>query len=47
MSSLVAAMGLRNMFLRRAWKIREPGRYGYITLEHEGGVYYYSFICEF
>jgi hypothetical protein len=35
MTSLEAAMGERERFLRRAWKIREPGRFGYVTCEVE------------
>ena len=29
-------MGDREIYLRRAWRIREEGRFGYITLEQEG-----------
>lgn len=43
MFSLDAATGERRRFLRRAWKIREPGRYGYITLEDEGNKTFFSF----
>jgi hypothetical protein len=36
MSTLEDAMGVRGIYLRRAWRIREEGRFGYITLEQEG-----------
>jgi hypothetical protein len=36
MSSLHDAIGARRRYFSQAWKIREPGRYGYITLEREG-----------
>jgi hypothetical protein len=37
MSTLGIAMGDRLRYMRQAWKVRKPGRYGYITLELEGG----------
>jgi hypothetical protein len=43
MFSLENAMGERNIYLRRAWKIREPNRYGYIALEFKENEYWYSF----
>ena len=39
---LEEAMGLRGSYLRRAWRVREPGRYGFITLEEKGRDSYYS-----
>jgi hypothetical protein len=36
MSTLEDARGVREIYLRRAWRIREEGRFGYITLEQEG-----------
>lgn len=43
MSSLRDAMGSRDRYLRRAWNLHEPGRYGCITLEEEGGNTFFSF----
>ena len=36
MSTLEDARGVREIYLRRAWRIREEGRFSYITLEQEG-----------
>jgi hypothetical protein len=33
--TLEDAMGVLEIYLRRAWWIREEGRFGYITLEQE------------
>jgi hypothetical protein len=35
-------MGVREIYLCRAWRIREEGRFGYITLEQEGRASSYS-----
>jgi hypothetical protein len=43
MSTLHHAIGDRQRYFRRAWKIREPGRYGYITLESENDNTYFVF----
>ncbi len=37
MTSLEEAIGVRERFLWRAWKIRESGRFGYVTHEVEDG----------
>ena len=42
-SILEGAMGIREQSLRRAWRVREAGRYGYITLEQEGENSYFAF----
>jgi hypothetical protein len=36
MSSLHDAIGDRRRYFSQAWKIREPGRYGYSTLDRQG-----------
>ena len=36
------AMGVRDSYLRKAWKIRESGRFGYVVLEQEGRKSNYS-----
>jgi hypothetical protein len=43
MGALSDLMGARLVNLRRAWKVREGGRYGYITLEVEAGSTYFIF----
>jgi hypothetical protein len=43
MSSLSEVVGDRLLNLRRGWKIREPGRYGYIALEEEAGSSFFVF----
>jgi hypothetical protein len=43
MSSLSEVIGDRLVNLRRGWKTREPGRYGYIALEVEAGSSFYVF----
>ena len=42
-SILEGTMGIREQSLRRAWRVREAGRYGYITLEQEGENSYFAF----
>ncbi len=43
MATLADAMGARLVYLRRAWKVRAVGRYGYITLEREAGDDFFVF----
>ena len=43
MSTLHHAIGDRQRYFKQAWKIREPGRYGYITLESENDNTYFVF----
>lgn len=42
-SMLEEAMGFREQSLRRAWRVRETGRYGFITQEQEGENSYFAF----
>jgi hypothetical protein len=42
-SILEEATGIREQSLRRAWRVRKTGRYGYITLEQEGENSYFAF----
>jgi hypothetical protein len=37
------AMGIRDSYLWKAWKIRGSGRFGYVVLEQEGRKSYFSF----
>ncbi len=43
MSSLSEVVGDRLVNLRHGWKIREPGRYGYIALEEDAGSSFFVF----
>lgn len=40
-SAMAAAMGERLIYLRRAWRIQEPGRLGFITQERMRGSTFY------